>query len=123
MRRLSGDNGAVAVLVAILAVVLFGFAALVIDVGALYHERRQLQNGADAAAFAVAQACAAGDCGDYEADADSFADGNALDDAARIPDEGVCGTVTAGLPECTDAPEDLAERLRPRHGTDRRVRR
>ena len=31
-----GDDGAVAVMVALLSLVLFGFGALVIDVGALY---------------------------------------------------------------------------------------
>ena len=44
-------------------VVLIGVGALVIDSGALYAERRQLQNGADAAALAVAQDCADGHCG------------------------------------------------------------
>jgi hypothetical protein len=37
-------------------------AALVIDVGALADEKRQLQNGADAGALAVAQSCALGAC-------------------------------------------------------------
>lgn len=104
-----GDDGAVAVLVAILAVALFGFGALVIDVGDLYNERRELQNGADAGALAVAQACAGGDCGAFTADADAFSDDNARDDASRIPANGVCGTVSAGLPECTvDPPTGLA---------------
>ena len=38
--------------------VLVGMAALVVDVGAVVEEKRQLQNGADAAALAVAQSCA-----------------------------------------------------------------
>jgi hypothetical protein len=108
VRRVKEDRGAVAVLVAILAVVLFGFAALVIDVGALYHERRQLQVGADAGAFAVGQACAGGDCGAFTSDADQFADDNALDLAARIPTNGVCGTESAGLPACVDPPTGLS---------------
>lgn len=64
MRRLRlrhrGDDGAVAVLVAVLLSggVLLGMAALVIDVGGLYAKREQLQAGADAAAWAVAQNCA-----------------------------------------------------------------
>jgi Flp pilus assembly protein TadG len=49
------EKGAVAVIIAILIVVFFGFAALVIDVGALYEERRQNQTVADAAALAGAQ--------------------------------------------------------------------
>jgi len=60
MRRLSAqrlrrDDGAVAVITALLMVALLGFAAVSVDVGANYAERRQLQNGADAAALAVAQ--------------------------------------------------------------------
>lgn len=60
MQRLSpqGDDGAVAAFVAVLCVVLFGAGALAIDVGAMYAERRQLQNGADAAALAIALGCA-----------------------------------------------------------------
>ncbi len=106
MQRLN-DDGAVAVLVAILAVVLFGFGALVIDVGALYAERRALQNGADAAAFAVAESCAGGDCGPYQADAELFADGNAGDGFSRVAPGEVCGTVEAGLPACANPPGDL----------------
>ncbi len=58
MRRLADERGATAVLVAILIVVLVGFAAFAVDVGALYQERRELQNGADGAALATAQECA-----------------------------------------------------------------
>lgn len=108
MRRLRGDDdGAVAVLVALLSVVLFGFGALVVDVGALYFERRQLQVGADAASLAIAQACAAGDCGPYDADAEVFADGNALDGAARVEPGEVCGTISVGLPACAEPPTTL----------------
>src|ERR1043165_3858879 len=59
-RRRPGERGAVAVTVAILlgGGVLLGFAALVVDVGQLYAEREELQSGADAAALAVAKACA-----------------------------------------------------------------
>lgn len=54
----TSERGAVAVLVALLLVVLLGFAALAIDVGRLYAEKVQMQNGADAAALAIAQDCA-----------------------------------------------------------------
>lgn len=65
MRRLmvpkndDGERGAIAVLVALLLVVLLGFAALAVDAGMLYSERAQVQNGSDAAALALAQKCAA----------------------------------------------------------------
>ena len=63
MRRLihskdGADSGAVAVVVAVAMLALLGAAALAVDVGSLYSERAQLQNGADAAAIAIAQACA-----------------------------------------------------------------
>jgi Flp pilus assembly protein TadG len=65
MRRLrsrGAERGAVAVLVAILfgSGVLLGMAALVVDVGGMYAEKAQLQNGADAGALAVATGCAKG---------------------------------------------------------------
>ncbi|HSP76533.1 MAG TPA: pilus assembly protein TadG-related protein [Cryobacterium sp.] len=82
--RLGNERGASAVLVAVLLVPLLGFAAIALDVGALYVERGQLQNGADAAALAIAQDCADGDCGDFEATAEDFADGNANDGAANV---------------------------------------
>jgi Flp pilus assembly protein TadG len=52
------ERGGIAVIVAVLMVVLLGFAAISIDVAKLYSERAQLQNGADAAALMVAQKCA-----------------------------------------------------------------
>lgn len=60
MRRLtprtsSDERGVVAVIVALVMVVLLGCAAISIDIGANYVVKRQLQNGADAAALAVAQ--------------------------------------------------------------------
>ena len=68
MRRLTErggrERGAVAVSVAILAVVLMGFAALAIDLGSAYSDRQQLQNGADAGALAIAQSCQGGACVD-----------------------------------------------------------
>ena len=57
------DEGVVLVWVALMLVVLVGMGALVIDIGALYVEKRELQNGADAAALAVARDCVEGDCG------------------------------------------------------------
>lgn len=80
MRRLStGEDGAVAVITAILMVVLLGFTAIVVDVGMIYAERFQLQNGADAAALAIAQDCAAGKCANAGATATLLAGKNAND--------------------------------------------
>jgi hypothetical protein len=53
------ERGAVATIVAVLlgGGVLLGCSALSIDVGSIMFERRQLQNGADASAIALARAC------------------------------------------------------------------
>lgn len=51
------ERGAVAVVVALLMVPLLGFAAISLDVAAMYAKRQQLQTGADAAALAIAQQC------------------------------------------------------------------
>jgi Flp pilus assembly protein TadG len=50
------DAGAVAVVVAVMSVLLFGVAALVIDIGQAYAKRRAAQTDADLAAFAGAAA-------------------------------------------------------------------
>jgi hypothetical protein len=56
MKRFRSDQGAVAVLTAVLAVLLFGIAALVVDLGLARDNRRQAQNTADAASLAAANA-------------------------------------------------------------------
>lgn len=57
--RASRERGATSVLVVVLLLpVLLGAAALSFDVGQLMWERRQLQNGADAAVMSAANTCA-----------------------------------------------------------------
>jgi hypothetical protein len=89
LRSSRGDGGAVLVWAAGTMVALLGAGAIVIDVGALYKERRELQNGADAAALAVAKDCAGGDCLDEYGTAKSYADDNANDGVSSAPL--VCG--------------------------------
>lgn len=87
MWRLTDERGAAAPLIAIMLVVLIGFGAIVVDVGALYVERRELQNGADAGALGIAQDCARGvNCtlAAGTATADALADANATDAASNI---------------------------------------
>ena len=102
------ERGAVAVLVAILlgGGVLLGMGALVVDVGQLYQERAELQNGADAAAVGVAKSCALGACN--PAAAVTYADGNAS--ALTGGTAGVslvCGAGTlGGCPASTGAMTD-----------------
>src|SRR6476620_10601203 len=62
MRRLRGtrtERGITSLLVAILAVVLFGCLAFVSDLGFAYANQRRIQTGADAAALAVGRKIAA----------------------------------------------------------------
>ena len=68
-RRLAGEHGASAVLLALLLVPILGFTAIAVDVGALYAEKARLQVAADSAALAVAADCAKGACGDMQATA------------------------------------------------------
>jgi Flp pilus assembly protein TadG len=108
MRRLTkaqdeADTGAVAVIVAFAMVALLGATSLAVDVGALYSERAQLQNGADAAALAIAQGCAtdaaSSTCVAPTATAQSFANGNALGGSADVRSASVSGataTITLG---------------------------
>lgn len=80
MWRLKSERGAVAITVAFLMVSLVGFTAIAVDVGTLYMDRKELQNGADAAALALAQSCAQGACeADQPAMATSYARGNKRD--------------------------------------------
>lgn len=85
MRRVTDDGGAIAVIMAFCMVFLIGMAAIVVDVGQLYAERRELQNGADAGALAIAESCARGTvaCTPVVAAAlaDQYADLNAGDGA------------------------------------------
>jgi putative Flp pilus-assembly TadE/G-like protein len=112
-RRLRRDDrGAIAVLVAVLVAggVLLGAGALVIDVGEIYQNRAELQNGADAGALAVAKTCVLATCDPTVAT--SYADLNAsqLTGGAAAVDL-VCGTgigpclgTTGAITDCLPAP-------------------
>lgn len=105
MRRLKRtedpERGAVSVITALLMVVLLGFTALVVDVGMAYAEKAQLQNGADAAALAVAQECARNlastSCSTVSPLAGDFANENANDHLSNVQStvlDKAAGTVT-----------------------------
>jgi Flp pilus assembly protein TadG len=83
-RDCEDERGAVIIMVALLMVVFLGMAALVVDVGAAYVERRQLQNGADAGALAVARSCALGACGAMTTTALGLANANSEDGTSAI---------------------------------------
>ncbi|MFN2491022.1 MAG: pilus assembly protein TadG-related protein [Actinomycetota bacterium] len=102
------DSGVTAVIVAIVAVVLFGFAALAIDVGRMFEQRRELQRTADASALSGASKYAAGNtatagdpCGaDALACANYYVDQNPAHmspiDARRIDVPTACTRVIGG---------------------------
>lgn len=74
MRRIMADpesreSGAAGILVALMMLVMIGAGALAVDAGQIYVERAQLQNGADAAALAGVDLCAASGCSQASADA------------------------------------------------------
>lgn len=100
------DRGAMTLIVAIVVpVLLLGIGAIIVDVGGWYSGRAQDQNGADAAAIAVAQSCAAGPCDTGKAA--SYASGTS--NGALAAQYKVCGRsvklgnmtdcATAGVPE------------------------
>ncbi len=90
--RRRAERGAVATIVAVFLAggVLVGMAAFSVDVGSLLGERRQLQNGADAAALALAQTCSTTPARCTTANASTaaalagLADGNADDGTAAL---------------------------------------
>jgi Flp pilus assembly protein TadG len=115
-RGRAGERGAVASIVGILLVtgVVMGFGAISIDVGQMMWERRQLQNGADASALALAQTCARATCTDTDPSSTSINDANASDAAngyqptAAYPN-GQCGHAIATLPSCNPTTGALAD--------------
>ncbi|MGK3649965.1 TadE/TadG family type IV pilus assembly protein [Pseudarthrobacter enclensis] len=89
----SNEKGAAGVTVAVMMMVLIGAGALAVDVGQIYAERAQLQNGADAGALAVALSCKNGACN--AALADNLANSNSNDSASTASvDYSVPGQVT-----------------------------
>jgi Flp pilus assembly protein TadG len=103
-RRLEGERGAAAVVLSLLMVPMLGFAAIAVDIGALYAERARLQVGADAAAIAVAQDCSRGFCeeGAMLATAQALITANDPEGTADAPvlsTDPVSVTVTGGTPK------------------------
>jgi Flp pilus assembly protein TadG len=83
MRRFwKDDQGAVAVIVAIVMTVLLAMAAVSIDATASWARQHQLQNGADAAALAIAQNCARNACGSPATTAQTYVNSNSYDSPA-----------------------------------------
>ncbi len=113
LRLRRDEQGAIGVIVAILVGggVLTGMGALVIDVGQVYQERGELQNGADAAALGVAKSCALGLCTASvasqlaDANASSLTGGRAaVDLVCGSGGLGSCPASTGALTDCPPAP-------------------
>lgn len=73
----AAERGATSVMVALLMVPLMGFAAVTIDLGAMWSDKTKLHNGADAAAIAIAQACGRNNCGSPSSTAQTYVTANA----------------------------------------------
>lgn len=102
--RSDRERGAILVWFAAFAVVLLGSGALVVDMGALWSERRQLQNGADAAALAVAVDCAKTACTQSQLVALNYAQLSATDSEVSVS---LCGR-GAGLTACSPVPNGVS---------------
>jgi hypothetical protein len=100
-RNLADDRGAVTASVAVMlgAGVLLGMAAVVVDVGRLYAEREQLQSGADAAVWAVAEGCvlSPAGCAEQAGGALRYAGLNAADGTSAVTV--ICGRAP-GMAAC-----------------------
>jgi hypothetical protein len=115
MRRMTfrdaPERGAVAMLVAIFfgTGAFFALAALTIDVGNINADRRQLQNGADSVALAVARQCVKdGTCNPSDTSLQTLVDANAADGATEIrrvdgQTPAICGQ-GPGLTACPTSP-------------------
>ncbi|WP_461164816.1 pilus assembly protein TadG-related protein [Arthrobacter sp. R4-81] len=107
------ERGAAGVTVAVMMFVLIGAGAMAVDVGQIYSERAQLQNGADAAALAIAQACHETECSEDEADeiAQSLLDANANDSSSNLVDVDI-----------TSVPNQVTVRTTTQEGTSGSLR-
>ena len=123
--RRDREKGAVTTIVAVLLAsgVVMGMLALTVDVGNIMAERRQLQNGSDAAALALARSCAKSPVGtDCSSAANassglaSLAGANSKDNLQSVPaldaasQPLICGHNVPTLPTCTlpSSASDLA---------------
>lgn len=117
MRWMTGDRGATAVVVAVLMTALLGVTGLAIDAAALYQERRELSNAADAAALAIAEDCALEtrpcDESTATATAQDYADGNSRDRASGIAGVSIDYAGRSVTVETTTRNSDGSGLLRP----------
>jgi Flp pilus assembly protein TadG len=126
-RGSAGERGAIAVTVALLLAsgVLFGFGALVVDVGTIYSERRELQTSADAGALALAQECARNGPGCIATSSipATYANANASDGVTNVDsvcirtDGSSCGGTGTTLTNCLPLPAGVTHYVEVRTST------
>ncbi len=112
MTRLRADQGNVSVMFGLMVATLFALGALMVDAATLYVEGRQLQNGAENSALAIARTCATTGCA--PAAGTALANQNARDGATSM--ELVCGTAP-GLSACPSEGTRARYGCRPVTGT------
>lgn len=103
------DAGVVALIISFFfgSLVFVGIAALVIDIGAMQLERRQLQNSAEAAAGSAAFDCSVpssisgGTCGSLSTATAAVANHNAADQLVAVDSGDLCGQGSGLLTACT----------------------
>src|SRR5205823_8353248 len=93
------EEGAVAIMVALLLVVFMAAVALSVDVGGLYLRRRSLVNGSDSAALSAARTCARGGSDTRFATPEDAADFDASANAPITASE-VAGTNITAMTPC-----------------------
>jgi hypothetical protein len=123
LNRRNKERGAVAVIVAVFtSTVVLGMLAFSVDMGNIEFERRQLQNGTDAAAMALAQTCAtdASACDPSKTPTmlNSLASANAVDKMSQLDTSrgtnGQCVRNSTppqsfpGMPTCASASSDAS---------------
>ena len=115
--RVGNERGGTMVMVAISVAVLFGFAALVIDLGFVYVERARLQAAADSAATAAAYELP--DAAQVQVTADSYVDANDYGDGSYVkPSDIVVGHWNRTTRTFTDggAPSNAVQGDHPKGG-------
>lgn len=106
LRAAAGEDGATAVIAAVLLSLLLGMAALAVDVGSLQWTKRRLQAATDAAALAATYALSTGTAApDPQSWADSYLSRNGFAGAlAAVPELGI---------QCPDASLAVSARFTP----------
>lgn len=93
------EDGAVAVLVALMLVVFVAMVAIAVDAGGLYLRRRELVNGSDSAALSAGRTCARGGFDDRFATPEDAADFHVMQNGRITATE--VGGVTPNITEMT----------------------